>query len=61
VVMIIVEEIVLFSVKHMKDFSKNMTVRIRQIFKNMTVRKKTNIQKRLNRERIKKFEKILFK
>jgi hypothetical protein len=59
--MIIVEEIVLFSVKHMTDFSKNMTVRIRQIFKNMTVRKKTNIQKRLNRERIKKFEKILFK
>jgi hypothetical protein len=45
----------------MTDFSKNMTVRIRQIFKNMTVRKKTNIQKRLNRERIKKFEKILFK
>jgi len=37
-----------------------MTTRIRQIFKNMTVRKKTNIKKRLNRE-IKKNEKILFK
>jgi len=37
-----------------------MTIRIRQIFKNMTVRKKTNIKKRLNRE-IKKNEKILFK
>jgi hypothetical protein len=33
-----------------------MTTRIRQIFKNMTVRKKTNIKKRLNRE-IKKMKK----
>jgi hypothetical protein len=38
-----------------------MTIRIRQIFKNMTVRKIQIFKKRLNREKIKKSEKILFK
>jgi hypothetical protein len=37
-----------------------MTVRIRHI-KKYDRYKKTNIQKRLNRERIKKSEKVLFK
>lgn len=38
--MIIVEEMVLFIVKAYDIFLKNVTVRIRQIFKNMTVRKR---------------------
>jgi hypothetical protein len=34
-----------------------MTIRIRQILKNMTIRKSQTFKKRLNRERIKKYEK----
>jgi hypothetical protein len=38
-----------------------MTIRIRKIFKNMTLRKRQTFKKRLNTERIKKSENILFK